>query len=164
MDKAEKFEKQILKDVSLDGIGPKVKRPRGPVDHWTPVILHERGEYLKKLAKNGNGAAGETLHEFPQHYAMLSFRDRGGEADTHENFADLFVVVAGVATLITGGTIVGAHTVKPGEIRGSAIEGGTSQQIRAGDIIHIPAGTPHQTMVSSEITFTNFVMKIQETA
>jgi mannose-6-phosphate isomerase-like protein (cupin superfamily) len=156
--------KEILKDVALDKIEPKAQKPQSPVDHWTHAVLQERGAYLQKLAKNSNGGAGEKLREYPQHFSMLSYRDRDGEAEIHEKYADLFVVVAGAATLITGGTIVDARTTKPGEIRGSAIEGGTRQEIRAGDIIHIPAGTPHQTLVSSEKTFTNFVLKIREEA
>jgi mannose-6-phosphate isomerase-like protein (cupin superfamily) len=160
----DKMVKEILKDVALDKIEPKTQKPQNPVDHWAHAVLQERGAYLKKLAKHGNGEAGETLREYPQHFAMLSYRDRDGVAEVHEKFADLFVVVSGVATLITGGTIVGAHEVKQGEIRGSSIAGGTRQEIRAGDIVHIPAGTPHQTLVSSEKTFTNFVLKIEEVA
>jgi uncharacterized RmlC-like cupin family protein len=36
--------------------------------------------------------------------------------------------------------------------------------LKAGDIAHVPAGIPHQMLVSSETTFTCLVLKIQETA
>src|SRR5262249_53286564 len=39
--------------------------------------------------------------------------------------------------------IVQPHEQMPGEIRGSAIEGGTEQQIAKGDVLTIPNGTPH---------------------
>ena len=137
------------------------RREAGPADHWTLPVLLERATYLRKLAKAGAGSASETLNEFPGHAAMLSFRARDGEAELHENFADLFYVLAGRATLITGGTVAGARTVAPGEIRGDAVEGGSRMELRPGDLAHVPAGTPHQMLVSSETTFTSFVLKIE---
>jgi mannose-6-phosphate isomerase-like protein (cupin superfamily) len=156
--------KQILKDVALEEIAPKEahNRPRNPMDHWSPAILLERGAYLKKMAKYGDGSASETLKEYPQHFAMLSFRSRDGEAEVHQNYADLFCVLAGTATLVTGGTVMRARIVKPGETRGDSIEGGTRQELKAGDIAHVPAGLPHQMLVAGEKTITCFVMKIKE--
>ena len=43
----------------------------------------------------GDGPASETLREYPQHRAMLSFRSRNGEVEVHEKWADLFYVMAG---------------------------------------------------------------------
>jgi mannose-6-phosphate isomerase-like protein (cupin superfamily) len=131
-------------------------------DHWSPAILLERAAYLRKLAKHGDGQASETLHEYPQHATMLSFRARDGVAELHENFADLFYVLDGRATLVTGGAVVGAETVGPGEIRGVSIEGGVRQELRAGDVAHVPAGVPHQMLVPGDKTFTSFVVKIQQ--
>jgi mannose-6-phosphate isomerase-like protein (cupin superfamily) len=93
---------------------------------------------------------------------MLSFRGRSGIAELHENFADLFVVLDGRATLVTGGTVAGAETISPGEIRGTSIEGGVRQELRAGDVAHVPAGVPHQMLVPGDKTFTSFVMKVQQ--
>ena len=154
--------KTILKDVVLDEIAPKIK-PQSPVDHWTPAVLLERAAYLKKLAKNGDGSAAEKLKEYPQHYTMLSFRSRDGEAEVHANFADLFYILAGATTLVTGGTVVGARTIGPGEIRGDSVAGGVRRELKAGDLAHVPAGEPHQMLVAGEKTVTCFVMKIQET-
>lgn len=131
-------------------------------DHWSPAILLERAAYLRKLAKHGDGQASETLNEYPRHATMLSFRARDGVAELHENFADLFYVLDGRTTLVTGGTVVGAETVGPGEIRGTSIEGGARQELRAGDVAHVPAGVPHQMLVAGEKTFTSFVVKIQQ--
>jgi quercetin dioxygenase-like cupin family protein len=51
---------------------------------------------------------------------------------------------------------------KPGETRGSSIEGGKRQELRAGDVAHVPAGLPHQMLVAGEQTVTCLVMKVQE--
>jgi uncharacterized RmlC-like cupin family protein len=125
-------------------------------------VLLERGSYLRKLAKAGDGQASETLKEYPQHATMLSFRSRDGEAELHENFADVFYVLDGRATLVTGGKVAGARTIGPGEIRGERVEAGTRQELRAGDVAHVPAGVPHQMLVASDKTFTAFVVKIRE--
>jgi mannose-6-phosphate isomerase-like protein (cupin superfamily) len=154
--------KAILKGVNLDEVSPKASEQKNPVDHWSPAVLLERAAYLRKLAKHGDGSASETLKEYPQHCAMLSFRSRDGEVEVHERFADLFCVLAGKAALVTGGTVNGARTVAPGEIRGVSIEGGARQTLRAGDVAHVPAGTPHQMMVKAEDTITALVIKVEE--
>jgi len=158
----ERIAKEILKDMNLDEVAPKPRGPKNPVDHWTPPLLLERAAILRKMAKHGDGSASETLREYPQHFAMLSFRSRSGEVEVHERFADLFVVLAGAATLVTGGTVTGARIIAPGETRGESIAGGTPQKLRPGDVAHVPAGTPHQMLLKGDETITSLVMKVQE--
>jgi uncharacterized RmlC-like cupin family protein len=138
------------------------RKPKGLLDHWSAAVLLERAAYLRKLARHGDGSASETLREFPNHSAMLLFRSRDGGAEVHENFADIFYVLEGHATLLTGGVVAGAASIAPGETRGSGIEGGARQQLRAGDVAHVPAGLPHQMLVAAGQTTTCLVMKIQE--
>jgi mannose-6-phosphate isomerase-like protein (cupin superfamily) len=140
----------------------KRKDEAANADHWAAPVLLERAAYLRKLAKAGDGQASETLQQYPQHAAMLSFRGRDGVAELHENFADLFIVLDGRATLVTGGAVIGAEIIAAGEIRGTAIEGGRRQQLGAGDIAHVPAGVPHQMLVAGDKTFTSFVLKIEQ--
>jgi len=73
-------------------------------------------------------------------------------------------VLAGVATLVVGGTVVGLRSVGPGETRGESIEGGLHQNLRVGDVAHVPAGTPHQFLLQGDKTVTSLVMKIREVA
>lgn len=153
--------KEILKDVALDEIAPRTRK-RSLIDHWSSPILLERAAYLKKMARFGSGSAIETLREYPQHTAMLSFRGRDSDAELHEDCAFFYSVLAGTATLVTGGTLVRARIVEPGVSRGDAIEGGDRQELKAGDITHIPAGLAHQIVVAGEKTITCFVMKIRE--
>jgi len=160
--KMERLEKAILREVVLDDIAPETRAPKNPADHWSPAVLLERAAYLRKLARHGDGSASETLKEYPQHFVMLSFRSRSGEVEVHEKFADLFVVLAGAATLETGGVVTGARAIGPGETRGVSIEGGVRQALRAGDVAHVPAGTPHQMLLQGEDTITCLVVKVQE--
>jgi mannose-6-phosphate isomerase-like protein (cupin superfamily) len=167
----DKIKSQILKELLPAGkeVAPAAasartggKKTSLHLDHWSAAVLLERAAYLHKLARQGDGSAGETLKEYPRHCAMLSFRSRDGEAEVHENFADVFYVLEGRATLVTGGTIVSARVVKPGETRGDSIEGGARQELRAGDVAHVPAGLPHQMLVAGEQTVTCIVLKVQE--
>jgi mannose-6-phosphate isomerase-like protein (cupin superfamily) len=166
----DKIKNQILKELlpAEKEVAPAASvragtdKPALHPDHWTSAVLLERAAYLHKLAKQGDGSAGETLKEYPRHCAMLSFRSRDGEAEIHENFADVFYVLEGRATLVTGGAVVGARVVKPGETRGISVEGGTRQELRAGDVAHVPAGLPHQMLVAGEQTVTCLVLKVEE--
>jgi mannose-6-phosphate isomerase-like protein (cupin superfamily) len=138
------------------------KEKTGHSDHWSPAVLLERAATLRKLARQGDGAASETLREYPGHCAMLLFRNRDGGAEVHENFADVFYVLDGQATLVTGGAVAGAAGIGPGEIRGSSVEGGRRQELRAGDVAHVPAGLPHQMLVLGGQAITCLVMKVRE--
>src|ERR1019366_4314307 len=109
----DKLAKEILKDVAIEEIAPKAPKV-SPVDHWSPAILLERAAYLKKMARYGDGSATETLREYPQHIALLSFRSRDSEAEMYQDFAVLFCALAGAATLVTGGTVTRARVVEPG--------------------------------------------------
>lgn len=153
--------KQILKDLNLEEIAPRVQK-RSSVDHWAPAVLLERAAYLRKMARFGDGSASEAIREYPQYSVMLSFRSRNSEAEVHQSFACLFYVMAGAATLVTGGTVNGARSVEFGEMRGNTIENGASQELRQGDFAHIPAGVPHQMLVAGDKSITCLVVRIQD--
>jgi mannose-6-phosphate isomerase-like protein (cupin superfamily) len=70
-------------------------------------------------------------------------RTQAGEAELHATESDIFYVVEGAATFVVGGTIAGAHETAPGETRGTSLDGGAPYQLKAGDVITIPAGVPH---------------------
>jgi quercetin dioxygenase-like cupin family protein len=88
-------------------------------------------------------AEGGALATVPDARISVLRRTGPGRSEIHENETDIFYVVDGSATFVTGGTLVDPEATAPGQIRGSAIEGGQVHQLVAGDIIAIPAGTPH---------------------
>ena len=133
------------------------------LDHLASPILLERAAYLRKLAHfNPDGAASDVLKQYPAHAIHLLVRTRDGGAEQHARFADLFIVLQGNPTLATGGTITRAHAVAPGEIRGDAVENGSLQQLRPGDLAHVPAGLPHQMLVPGDKPATCLVLKIEQ--
>lgn len=82
-----------------------------------------------------------------------------GQVEVHDHDTDIFYVTEGTATLVTGGKTEGSKTSGPGEVRGEKITGGTKRQLSKGDVIVIPAGTPHWfTKVSNPFLY--FVIKV----
>jgi quercetin dioxygenase-like cupin family protein len=73
-------------------------------------------------------------------YAPADYRP---DVEIHASEADLFYVIDGDATLITGGTVIGGKATAPGQIRGSKIEGGRTNNLVKGDVMWVPAGEPH---------------------
>jgi len=153
--------KRILNDLNLEEIAPRTRK-QSLVDHWSPAVLLERAAYLRKMAKYGNGSAVEAIKEYPHYAAVLSFQSRTGDAEVHHGHTCLFHVLAGAATLTTGGTVNRPRTIEPGELRGASIENGSSQELRQGDIAHVPAGVPHQFLIAGDKSLTCLIVKIQE--
>lgn len=90
-----------------------------------------------------SGIALKTYLSEPGYSATLVRRTRAGSAEVHRNISDVWYVIDGAGTLVTEGTLVGAHESGPGELRGERISGGTSRRIAKGDLIAISAGIPH---------------------
>ena len=131
-------------------------------DHWSTAELQERAKQLRAKASQGDGSASETLEKYPHHYTMLAFREHSGGGELHQNFADIFFILDGHATVVTGGNLTEQKTTVPGEMRGRSVECGNRQEVKAGDVVHIPAGMPHQTVVAEGDSVTYFVVKVEE--
>lgn len=129
--------------------------------YYSAAQLQQMGQ---KLGTKLNGArfASDSLEKYPHSYTMLAHREGTGSAEVHEREADLFLVVAGDATLVTGGKMVKPHTQKAGEIRAESIEGGQRQKLSAGDVVHIAPNVPHQLLIEAGKPFTYFVMKVSD--
>lgn len=160
------FSKTILRELlPSEKIRPIKKKSDSSEDtlgHLAAPVLLERAAYLRKLAKVGDGSASEVLKQYSPHAIHLLVRNRDGGAEVHAHFADLFFVLDGRAAMVTGGTVADAKTIAPGEIRGASVLGGSQQELRAGDVAHVPAGMPHQMLVSGEKFVTCLVVKIPQ--
>jgi mannose-6-phosphate isomerase-like protein (cupin superfamily) len=133
----------------------------GSPDVYSPAELMAMEKKLEAKAA-GSGLATETIKKYSTDYSMLAFRSKSGQAEQHAKFADFYVVVAGEATLVSGGKMVNGKTTGEGELRGDSIEGGKETKLRKGDIAHIPANIPHQLMLAKGDTFQYFIIKVQE--
>ena len=74
---------------------------------------------------------------------VIAQRRGAGEVEVHEKTNHVFIIVEGEATFVTGGTLVGAHETAPGQTRAPSVQGGEVHHLTKGDVITIPAKTPH---------------------
>jgi len=133
----------------------------------TPEVMNfsaltEQAKALVAQAKAGTGLAELRLSQYRGHYTMLVARTGNGVGELHQHFADFLFVLDGEGTELTGGTMVAGKETDPGEIRGTKVEGATAHPLHKGDVIHIPAGTPHQALVAPGHTLSIFVVKVVE--
>ena len=104
-----------------------------------PVSFFDHQQVAESFAKGGVLLDGNGR----TYQVHTSRRDQAGMVEVHTQDTDLLYVLSGHATLVTGGTMVGGKETGPGELRGSEIEGGVTRSIAKGDVVVIPAGTPH---------------------
>lgn len=64
-------------------------------------------------------------------------------AELHDKTNHVFIIVDGEATFVTGGRLTNAKVISPGQTRADGIEGGEVHHLSKGDVITIPANTPH---------------------
>ena len=74
---------------------------------------------------------------------VLAQRRGAGEVEVHEKTNHVFIIVEGEATFVTGGTLVNARNTDPGQIRAANVTGGEVHHLTKGDVITVPAKTPH---------------------
>jgi mannose-6-phosphate isomerase-like protein (cupin superfamily) len=110
----------------------------------------------------GSGGSGATLGDYKSHAIKLSVRTASGGAEVHAHYDDIFLVTEGKADLVTGGSVVNGKTDNDGETKGSSIQNGNSQTIAKGDVVHIPAGTPHQLILAPGSIYSSIVIKVRE--
>lgn len=132
------------------------------VDHFTQSQLVAMGDGLRTKAQSGSGSASRNLADYGNHSTMVSLRAKNGGGELHQDFADIFVVLQGHATLVTGGAVQDPKVVSPGEIRGSGVQNGERSMLNAGDIVHIPAGVPHQVLVDDAQGVIYVVVKVKK--
>ena len=87
-----------------------------------------------------NGGALVTAKDL---LVLGAHRTEAGKVEMHDKETDVFYIVEGEATFITGGRMIGAKLSKPGQWLGTNIEGGQTLHLTKGDVIVIPAGVPH---------------------
>lgn len=104
-------------------------------------------------------SARETLGEYGNHMIRMIHRVATGAPEFHAHTIDVWVVESGKGTMVVGGKLIDPKPMGNGaqgeEMTGTGITGGESHEISAGDVIHIPASTPHWAVVpkGGELTY-----------
>jgi len=74
---------------------------------------------------------------------VLANRATARGSERHGKTNHVFIIVDGEATFVTGGTLINPTDIGPDQTRGTGIAGGESHHLRKGDVITVPANTPH---------------------
>lgn len=106
-------------------------------------------------------AQGRPLIEVADYKIHASRRDGPGMAEVHTHDTDIAYVLEGSAVLVTGGSPVDLRSVGPEEQRGSAIDGGDTTVLAAGDVVVIPNGVPHW-FKEVKAPFLYYVVKVRQ--
>lgn len=155
--------------VTLPVLGLAIAGVSQSTDAKTPTTAKaaagdEKVRYFSSSDVQAGFQKGATLIPGDGGYykVICGKRDAQGQAELHVRDTDVFYIVDGTATFITGGKMVNGKTTAPGEVRGDSIEGGETHTLSKGDVIVIPAGTPHWfKSVQTPPTFLYFVVKAQ---
>jgi quercetin dioxygenase-like cupin family protein len=102
--------------------------------------------YFPKDQVSQSFAKGTTLYNGnpKRNYRVHIFhRDKPGEVEVHTKDTDIFYILEGSATFVTGGTTVDGKDTTATEIRGASMNGGVVRLITKGDVLIIPANVPH---------------------
>jgi mannose-6-phosphate isomerase-like protein (cupin superfamily) len=124
--------------------GPAAAQVPAAAEPYLVLTQSSLAEIASRLAVGGRedlvGKLGGT------ETTMMVQHDAGrkGEAEVHRDADDYHFVIAGAATYTLGGTLDAPKQTKDGEWRAASISGGKLVELKKGDMIFLPRGTPHQ--------------------
>lgn len=104
-------------------------------------------------------AKGGFLLQTNNYKIMAGRRTGPGTVEIHEKDTDIFYIVDGTATFITGGNAKEVKEKAPGEFGAKEIVGGEERHLAKGDVVVIPNGVPHW-FTETSTPFLYFVVKV----
>jgi mannose-6-phosphate isomerase-like protein (cupin superfamily) len=136
--------------------------PRG-YKFWSAAELKSYEKILApRITASNKIAIEDRVIDYGNYFSAMVHREGNAPAEIHESWADLYLISSGTGTLEVGGTIPDGKATAPGEIRGASIQGGTRQKLSPGDVVHIPARTPHNVLVDAGGQITYFIFKVRQ--
>lgn len=138
---------------------------RRPSTAARPFVIKTKQEVadIKKALEKKPGNTNEDIVPAPGTQTRVAiFHDEKRENDlneVHDAADDIYYVTGGTATLLLGGSLVAPNEISPGEWRSKTTVGGQKINIKKGDLIFVPRGTPHQRTVT-EKGFSMILIKI----
>jgi len=93
--------------------------------------------------KENQALLAQSMIRLDPYNVSLEYRAAVANAAVHETEAELFYVIDGSATLVTGGKLRNETRTNAANLSGSGIDGGQSRHVAKGDFIMVPEGQPH---------------------
>jgi mannose-6-phosphate isomerase-like protein (cupin superfamily) len=124
---------------------------------WTN---RELSTQLATAKPDANKITQASLGHYAGYSMSFTKREATGIGELHEDQTDLFVITSGDCTLVLGGKLLNPKHQSSVEVRGSGIQGGEKHHVTAGDVIRIPAKTPHQMLLEPGKSVVYAVVKV----
>ena len=121
--------------------------PPAPTDLTKGTVMTD-ADLHAAIAKTGNDRPMTSTRVFtlagtsPYAVNVEHRTNQPQTASIHEAEAELFYVIDGSATMVTGGKLVG-ETRNGANLSGKSIEGGTPTKLSKGDFFMVPEGVAH---------------------
>lgn len=124
---------------------PPAPRPPAVADPTVApaMAIQQLVAQAKAQRTNNQPLVSLLLAQGPGYTNRVDYRASVGPANLHQAENEIFYVLEGAATLVTGGTLVEPTAPRNGNINGARVQGGTAKDVEAGDVLFIAAGTPH---------------------
>ena len=151
----------VVPAAFLVSLNAQTRQPSSPAKPFI-VKTKQSVDDLEKSLRTANkvedliGGAGMQLRVAVQHDKLRENAD----AEVHDESDDVYYVLDGSAQLTLGGTLDAPREATPGEWKSKKINGGTTVEIKEGDLIIIPRGTPHQRSSIKGKEFSMILIKV----
>jgi mannose-6-phosphate isomerase-like protein (cupin superfamily) len=136
---------------------------RKPTEATRPIVVmsaQSLDDLNRKLQPENKAeelidSAGMQLRVAVQHETNKT----DAAAELHDASDDVYYVLDGEAKLVLGGRLDSPREVESGEWRSPRIIDGKTFEIRKGDLVVVPRGTPHQRSTANR-NFTMILIKV----
>jgi mannose-6-phosphate isomerase-like protein (cupin superfamily) len=131
--------------VFVASVGSLAQTAPAPTDRSKASVFSaaELAAALARLSADRPASSVRVFTLAPYNVNVERRLPRPQGASLHEAQAELFYVIEGSATLLTGGALT-SPTRNGTNLSGPGIEGGASQPFGKGDFLLVPSGIPHQ--------------------
>jgi len=131
--------------------------------YWPAATLKGYSPTLEeRLTTNKTTSASAILKDLGNYKFEILRRDGSGGGEQHNNWTDIFIVQGGEGTIVYGGSLPDSKDTGNGEIRAPKHVGGKSQKVTTGDVLVMPPGIPHQTIVEPGKQFFVLIVKVEK--
>lgn len=117
--------------------------PRPPKLFTTSAEVQDLIAKSKSQHKEGQALVTQRILSLAPYNANLEYRTSVGPAAVHEKEAEMFYVIEGSATMVTGGKLTEEKRTNAANLTGTGITGGETRNIAKGDFVIVPEDTPH---------------------